>query len=154
LNQGGFNHPLLGGLAHQTLRRPYDVWSINFSEADYYAQPANSNNPMTRIENPMAKKPARGEKSQAIRDYLAANKKAKGPEVVAALAEKGIKVSLPMVYNLKARNRMGRRRRKAEAGGQAIGVSLDHLLAAKKLVDSVGSIEKAKSAVEALAKLV
>lgn len=106
------------------------------------------------MKPPLAKKAARGEKSQAVRDYLAANKKAKGPEVVAALAEKGIRVSLPMVYNLKARNRMGKRRHKAEAGGQAIGVSLDHLLAAKKLVDRVGSIDKAKSAVEALAKLV
>lgn len=101
----------------------------------------------------MTKKAARGEKSQAVRDYLAANKKAKGAEVVAALAEKGIKVSLPMVYNLKARKRMGKRRRKAEAGGQAIGVSLDHLLAAKKLVDQVGSVEKAKIALEALGKL-
>ena len=110
--------------------------------------------PLTPETISMAKKAARGEKSQAVRDYLAANKKAKGPEVVAALAEKGIKVSLPMVYNLKARKRMGKRRRKAEAKGQAIGFSLDHLLAAKKLVDQVGSVERAQAAVAALAKLV
>lgn len=102
----------------------------------------------------MAKKAARGAKSQAVRDYLAANKKAKGPEVVAALAEKGIKVSLPMVYNLKARNRMGKRRRKAQAAGQDVSVSLTHLLAAKKLVEAVGGIEQALKAVQALAKLV
>jgi len=102
----------------------------------------------------MAKKAARGSKSQAVREYLQANKKAKGPEVVAALAEKGIKVSLPMVYNLKARKRMGKRRRKAEAAGQDVGVSLTNLLAAKKLVDQVGGIDQALSAVQALARLV
>jgi hypothetical protein len=102
----------------------------------------------------MAKKAARGEKSQAVRDYLSANKKAKGSEVVAALAEKGIKVSLPMVYNLKARNRMGKRRRKAQAAGQEVKVSLTHLVAAKKLADEVGGIDQALAAVQALAKLV
>ena len=102
----------------------------------------------------MAKKAARGAKSQAVRDYLKANKNAKGLEVVAALAEKGIKVSLPMVYNLKARKRMGKRRRKAQAAGQDVGVSLTHLLAAKKLVNEVGGVEQALSAVQAWAKLV
>jgi hypothetical protein len=102
----------------------------------------------------MAKKATRGAKSQAVRDYLAANKSAKGSEVVAALAEKGIKVSLPMVYNLKARNRMGKRRRKAQAAGREVSVSLTHLLAAKKLVETVGGIEQALSAVQALAKLI
>jgi hypothetical protein len=85
---------------------------------------------------------------------LQAHKKAKGPEVVAALAEKGIKVSLPMVYNLKARKRMGKRRRKAQAAGQDVSISLTNLLAAKKLVDEVGGIEQALSAVQALARLV
>lgn len=79
----------------------------------------------------MAKKAPRGAKSQAVRDYLAHHKKASGPEVVASLAEKGIKVSLPMVYNLKARRRMGKRRSKARAEGQDVRVSLTHLLAAK-----------------------
>jgi len=99
------------------------------------------------------KKSPRGTKSQAIRDYLAANKTAKASEVVAALAEKGITVSAPMVYSLKARKKMGQRRRKAEASGQTVGLSISGLLAAKKLVDAVGGIEPAREALNALAKL-
>ena len=94
-----------------------------------------------------------GAKSQAIRDYLSANKKAKASEVVAALAEKGVTVSTNMVYNLKARKKMGRRRRKAESTGQVVGLSITNLIAAKKLVDTVGGIDQAREAINALAKL-
>jgi hypothetical protein len=99
------------------------------------------------------KKQPRGAKSQAIRDYLASNKRAKASEVVSALAEKGITVTRAAVYNLRARKRMGRRRRKAEASGQVVGLSIDHLIAAKKLVDTVGGIQQARGAIDALAKL-
>jgi hypothetical protein len=95
-----------------------------------------------------------GSKSQAIREYLKANKKAKASEVVAALAEKGIVVTAPAVYNLKARQSMGKRRSKARSGGASIDLSITHLLLAKKLVDEVGSVEKAREAIDALAKLV
>ena len=95
----------------------------------------------------------RGTKSQAIRDYLSANKKAKASEVVAALAEKGIKVSTASIYNLKARKKMGKRRRKAEATGQVVGLSITNLIAAKMLVDTVGGVEQAREAINALAKL-
>jgi len=100
-----------------------------------------------------SRKSPRGAKSQAIRDYLATNKKAKASEVVAALAEKGTTVSTAMVYSLKARNKMGKRRRKAEANGQSVGLSITGLVAAKKLVDTVGGIEQAREAINALAKL-
>lgn len=99
------------------------------------------------------KKSPRGAKSQAIRDYLAANKKAKASEVVAALAANGITVSTAIVYNLKARNKMGTRRRKTAANGHAVGLSITGLIAAKKLVDTVGGIEQAREAINALAKL-
>lgn len=101
----------------------------------------------------MAKKAVRGEKSQAIRDYFKANPKAKASEVVSALAEKGIKVSTPMVYTLKARNTMGKRRKQARAAGKDISLAISGLLAAKKLVDQVGGIEQAREALDALAKL-
>jgi hypothetical protein len=101
-----------------------------------------------------SKKSEHGSKSQAIRDYLKANKNAKASEVVSALAEKGITVSAPAVYNLKARNSMGKKRSKARAGGQDIALSITHLLAAKKLVDEVGGIAQAQEAITALAKLV
>ena len=99
------------------------------------------------------KRSPRGAKSQAIRDYLAVNKTAKASEVVAALGKKGISVSTPMVYTLKARKKMGKRRRKAEANGHAVGLSITGLLAAKKLVDAVGGIGQAREAIDALAKL-
>lgn len=101
----------------------------------------------------MAKKAKHGEKSQAIRDYFKASPKAKASEVVTALAEKGIKVSAPMVYALKARNAMGKRRKKARSAGKEIGLSISGLLAAKKLVDQVGGIDQAREALDALAKL-
>lgn len=100
------------------------------------------------------KKSEHGSKSQAIRDYLSANKSAKASEVVAALAEKGITVSAPAVYNLKARQSMGKKRSKARKGGQTITLSITHLLAAKKLVDEVGGVAEAREAIDALAKLI
>ena len=102
----------------------------------------------------MAKKDERGTKSQAIRDYLNANKKAKAAEVVKALAEKGIKVSTAMVYNLKARNVMGKRRQQTRAGGTEISHSITHLLAAKAFVEATGGIKQAQAALAAFAKLI
>lgn len=102
----------------------------------------------------MAKKAERGVKSQAIRDYLKENKNAKATEVVEAMAAKGIKVSTGMVYNLRARKTMGKRRRKAEAGGETIGLSISHLLAAKKLVAETGGVKQAQEALAAFAKLI
>ena len=100
------------------------------------------------------KKSEHGSKSQAIRDYLSANKTAKASEVVAALAEKGIAVSAPAVYNLKARQSMGKKRSKARKGGMTVTLSITQLLAAKKLVDEVGGVAEAREAIDALAKLI
>ena len=100
------------------------------------------------------KKSEHGSKSQAIRDYLNANKSAKASEVVAALAEKGVTISPAAVYNLKARQSMGKKRSKARSSGQTDTLSITHLLAAKKLVDEVGGVAQAKEALDALAKLV
>lgn len=101
-----------------------------------------------------SKKAAHGDKSNAIREYLKANPKEKAAAVVTALAEKGITVSVAMVYTLKARMQMGKRRSKARSGGQTVELSITHLLAAKKLVDEVGGIAQAHEAVDALAKLI
>ena len=48
---------------------------------------------------------------------------------------------------------MGKRRRKAESNGQVVGLSITNLIAAKKLVDTVGGVEQAREAINALAKL-
>jgi hypothetical protein len=101
----------------------------------------------------VAKKSDRGAKSQAIRDYLSENKKAKAADVVSALSAKGIKVSTAMVYNLKARKSMGKRRKKTRAGGTEISHSISHLLAAKEFVDATGGLKQAQGALAAFAKL-
>ena len=96
----------------------------------------------------MAKK-KRGNKSQAIRDYLSANKDAKPRDVVAALKEQKISVSSQMVSTIKLK--MGQKgAKRTTPNGEAI--SLNDLLQAKKLVDQFG-IEKAKAAIATLAKL-
>ena len=100
------------------------------------------------------KKSPRGEKSQAIRAYLTQHKRAKPKVVIAALAEQGITVTGPMVSNTKTRMKLSRRRRKvAQTNAEVAGLSLKNLMAAKKLVKSVGGFQQAREAVDALAKL-
>src|SRR5687768_13689926 len=105
------------------------------------------------------KKAPRGAKSQAVRDYLKANKDAGPTAVVAALKEQGLSVSTAMVSGIKAKIGLSKRRRRrkvARAGASANGnghLTVDDLLRAKKLVDEIGA-ERAKEAIEALAKLV
>jgi hypothetical protein len=61
----------------------------------------------------------RGEKTQAIRDYLAANPDAPAPQVVAELASRGIEVSAATVHGVRGKlaqpKRKTRRGRKASA---------------------------------------
>lgn len=82
-------------------------------------------------------------------------------DIVAALNEQGIAVSPAQVSQVLKSMGMKRRRRgrrpSAMAGRSATSMpemlTLDNLLAAKKLVTQLGSIEAAKQAVDALAKL-
>src|SRR5262249_36375732 len=61
-------------------------------------------------------------KSQAIRDMLAANPKAKTSEIVDAMAKKGLKVSPNLVYFLKAKGKAKRRKMKRQ---KAVAASRD-----------------------------
>jgi hypothetical protein len=61
---------------------------------------------------------------------------------------KRIKASVALISKLKYS-----KRRKAHANGKANGVVFDHLLAAKRLVARVGSIDVARQSLDALAKL-
>jgi hypothetical protein len=100
-------------------------------------------------------------KSQAIRDYLKANRKAMPKAVVEALKGQGIEVSSQMVSTVKftmQQKKGGKKKQqkgggKAASNGQAEMVSLNALIDAKKLIDKVGSIEKVKAALATLAKL-
>lgn len=91
-----------------------------------------------------------GSKADAIRtmfDQMGAS--ARPRDIVAALAERGIKVTSAQVSTLrKAPRRVGR-------ATAAIGnVSFDHLVAAKSLADRLGGIENARQALEQFARLI
>ena len=92
----------------------------------------------------------RGAKSAAIREYLAANPGAMPKEVVAALKNKGLKVSAQMVSVLKGKAKTGGRRQGRAAGN----LNVESLLQAKKFVEQLGGIAKAQEALAVLAKLV
>jgi hypothetical protein len=104
----------------------------------------------------MAKK-SKVNKSQAIRDYLKTNRKAMPKDVVEALKAKGIKVSPQMVSTVKfnMQKKKGKRRAagRRASNGRPETVSLSSLLDAKKFVQTVGSFEKAKAALDSYAKL-
>jgi arginine repressor len=87
-------------------------------------------------------------------------------DVLAALAEQGIDVSRAQISAVLAGMGMRRRRRrrgKVVANGNAAAayataatspaLTLQSLLAAKRLADQLGSVDAAKQAVDALAKL-
>lgn len=107
-------------------------------------------------ENEMAKKTVN--KSQAIRDYLSANRNAMPKAIIEGLAAKGTKVSAALVSAVKyskAKPTNGRRKKvgrpsAASANGH---VDFDNLVQAKALADKMGGVAAAKSALDMLAKL-
>lgn len=104
-----------------------------------------------------------GQKSEAIRAAAKSlGKKVRPRDVIAMLKEQGIEVSSAQVSTtLKAmgmrRTRRGRGAGVRAAAPRAIGrsesISIDDLIAAKKLVEQLGGIDQAKTAISALAKL-
>jgi hypothetical protein len=87
---------------------------------------------------------ARTSKAAKIREYVAKHPDAKAADVVAALRSKGVKVTAPHVYQLMAKNGKPKR---------AKGDKYAALIEAKKLADKLGGVDRAREAVEALAKL-
>ncbi len=96
-------------------------------------------------------------KAQAIRDAFATlGRRTRPRDVIAHLLERGTAVSAAQVSALrKSLRKPGRPANGAPAAAmrQEIAVTLEHLLAAKKLADQVG-IQAAKRAVDFLARLV
>ncbi len=97
-------------------------------------------------------------KADQIREVATSLPKPVRPrDVVAILAEQGVKASSAQVsqvlkgMGLKRRRRPGRRAVVVETVASTL--TLDSLLAAKKLAVHLGSVEAAKTAVDALAKL-
>lgn len=98
-------------------------------------------------------------RSEAIRlEFEAMGLDTAPKDVIAKLAAKNIDVSPALVSNVRAtlisqKKRGGRRGkpRRGAANGDMIAVS--DLIDAKRLVERLGSIEKAKSTIDALAKI-
>lgn len=104
----------------------------------------------------MAKKArAKGiNKSQAIRDALSENPKAGSKEIVARLAEKGIKVSGTLVYYIKSKARKAIRQQKRMAAASVAknGSAVDVVIRVKALATEVGGIKQLKQLVDVLAE--
>jgi len=122
----------------------------------------------------MAKKSGGPNKSAAIRDFFQNNPSAMPREAVEALKAQGISVTPAFVSTIKTKlsggKKRGRGRKKAVAAvtekgrrGRPAGKSVatrsssdsiyQHLIIAKQMADKMGGIEKARAALEALAKI-
>lgn len=96
-------------------------------------------------------------KSQAIREALEQNPKASAKEVVATLAEKGIKVTSALVYGVKGQlaHVKGQRKKKAKRlatarkslNGQ---ISVESITKVKQLADDVGGMANLKALITVL----
>ena len=93
---------------------------------------------------------AKNSKAAKIRDYLADHPDAKAADVVAALKSQRVKVSAAHVYQLKSANGKPKRSKSAR---RSKGDTLTALIEAKKLADKLGGVDRAREAVNALAKL-
>ena len=109
----------------------------------------------------MAKKAAGGpNKSEAIRNYKSSHSGAGPKDIAAGLAEQGIKVTPQFVSTVlstaKRRKGKGRRGRAAAASSGAKPGrkdALSQLVLAKKMSDQFGGVEKARAALDALARI-
>ena len=107
--------------------------------------------------------PVRGAKADAIREVARAiGKRVRPRDVRATLAERGIAVTWAQISSVLAGMGMRRRRRRRKpvaspsapaTSSTSAAVSIDDLVAAKKLANQLGGIDKAKAAISALARL-
>ena len=93
----------------------------------------------------------RGLKSEEIRKLIGSGI-SNATEIQARLAERGIKVSTPMIYTVKARIAAGRTgkasRPRATANGSGSPTDIKSLARIIRSVQDVGGIESAKSILE------
>ena len=88
-------------------------------------------------------------KADKIRAIIAEQPNAKAKEIVEGLAAKKVRVTLPQVYGLLSKSSKPKRGRPAKAGNK-----YESLVQAKKLADAMGGVDKARAALDVLAKLV
>jgi hypothetical protein len=100
----------------------------------------------------------RGEKTKAVREFLAANPTASPKEIVTGLAATGMKIKLGLANSLKYGKRKPGRRRAPTVAAAARrssngAVTVDQLVEVKRLADSLGGIEHVRAALETLESL-
>jgi hypothetical protein len=108
----------------------------------------------------MAKRVKRGQRSQAIRDYLSTHPSAGPKDVIAALKEQGVSVTVGLVSNVKyggkkKKSRRGRIMiaRAAARRTRAGSLSIEQLLSVKQFADSIGGAEQLRQALAMLDQL-
>ena len=106
----------------------------------------------------MARKRGGVNLSAEIRKYVEANPKAKPKAISEGLAAAGVKVTPTYVSTILSneRRKSGKRKRRGRGPGRPAGRKGDvfaNLLQAKKLVDKLGGIDAARSAIDTLAKI-
>ena len=96
-------------------------------------------------------------KSKAIREALAENPQARSQEIVAVLAAKGLKVAPTLVYYVKSRQNVARRKAKRERASEASRTRaesnpVEMVLRVKDLARDVGGFQSLKQLVDVLAE--
>lgn len=97
-------------------------------------------------------------KSAAIRDYKAANPEAGPKEIADALGKSGIPVTAQFVSTVlsNAKRKGGKVSKRGRRPGRPRALplgDLEQLVQVKKFVDQLGGLEKAKAAVDVLARI-
>lgn len=95
-------------------------------------------------------------KSQAIRDVLAADPKIGSKDLIDQLAGKGIKVAPSLVYMVKSKLNKGRKRAKWErvsvAAGVAVKDPVEVIIRVKEMARELGGYKTLKMLVDLLAE--
>src|SRR5262245_50740780 len=98
-------------------------------------------------------------KSAKIREYLSANPSATPSKIIEALKEKGVKVGASLVSQVKygqMKGKNGRRKKRGRPAARSVNgqrVDFTQLVEAKTLADKMGGVERARQALDLLAKL-
>jgi arginine repressor len=105
----------------------------------------------------MANQNSEVNKSQAIRDILEKNPKMPNKEIVATLAQQGIKVSDTYVYMIKGkahtRKQKAKRQKAIQAGNESGVVNpVELIVGVRQLAAAAGGIRKLKQLVDILAE--
>ena len=101
----------------------------------------------------------RGARTQAVRDYLAEHPDASPKEIVAGLAERGVKVKITLANSIKYKSATPRKRRRAPSARmaarktQGFAGTFEQLVEVKRLVEAMGGIDNLRRSLDMLEQL-